>query len=182
MAYLRAGCDATKAVASLQPELRHEQQQRKGWRMLQHPDIRQAISDKLQQREEKYDTSRIAIVERLFSLLAKVERLPDTQLSRAIKLELEVLKELSAISGHHIQRHEVDSRSVSINLVGMTAPAIDDVNANAEQEQPELLEQPKKMFLPHNEDPAIDLTFDLSDLDDISSDEPEDIEEDPEDE
>lgn len=179
MAYLRAGCDATKAVASLQPEWTHEQQQRKGWRMLQHPDIRQAISDKLQEREQKYDTSRIAIVERLFSLLEKVERLPDTQLSRAIKLELEVLKELSAISGHHIQRHEVDSRSVSINLVGMTAPAIDDVNAQA----PASAEQPKKMFLPHNEDPAIDLTFDLSDLDDISSpDEPEDIEEDPDDE
>lgn len=177
MAYLRAGCDATKAVASLQPEWTHEQHQRKGWRMLQHPDIRQAITDKLQQREEKYDTSRIAIVERLFSLLDKVERLPDTQLSRAIKLELEVLKELSAISGHHIQRHEVDSRSVSINLVGMSAPA------STEQEQPELLEQPKKLFLPHNEDPAPDLTFDLSDLDDISSpDEPEeDIEEDPDD-
>lgn len=160
-------------------------------RMMNNPNIKQAISDKLVLRESKYDTSRQAIVERLFGLFDKLERLPDTQLARSIKLELEVLRELSSISGHHIQRHEVDSRNVSINLVGIEQPASNSVDVPAETKLIDIpAEQPSSLppgndpvvYARQNEEPAPDLLYDLSDLDDISEPAEDDpVAEDPDD-
>lgn len=184
MAYLRAGCDGVKAIASLHPELTKEQCYNRSYNLLQREDIKQAISDKLALRESKYDTSRQAIVERLFGLFDKLERLPDTQLARSIKLELEVLRELSSISGHHIQRHEVDSRNVSINLVGIEQPAGNsvDVPAETKEEINEPEQAPPQLLFPRNEEPAPDLVFGLDDLGHISEPSEDDpVTEDPDD-
>lgn len=75
-AYLKHGCDGVKAVAALFPDLSHDQHVRKAWNLSQREDVRIAIADKLAEREEKYDTSRLAIVERLFKLMEKLEQLP----------------------------------------------------------------------------------------------------------
>lgn len=154
-AYIKHG-DGAKAIAALHPELSHEQCVRKAWKLSQRDDIKHAIQDKLREREERYDTSRLAIVERLFRLLEKIEHLPSQQMARAIKLELEVLKEVSAISGHHLMKHEhTDNRNITVQLIGIDEPPVDVV---AEIPAPELVPL----------EPQEPVRYDLSDLDDIS--------------
>lgn len=164
--YIRSGCDATKACQALHPEDDEKTNKARGWKLISKPEIRNAIAEKLDQQVVKYNTGRDAIVERLFKLFEKIDALPPEQAVKAIKLELDVLKEVSAISGHHIQR-TVSDQSITIELVG-----VDHTGA----EVLPVIDVPNVPRLP---DPSDPLTFSLDEIDHLSDDPPEDLPEHP---
>lgn len=120
-AYVRSGCDATKAAALLHPNDSDETNQRRGWKLLQREDIKTAIADKLEQGITKYNTSREAMVERLFGLLDDVANLPESkQRVSHLKFVLDVYAQIAKISGlQHVHHHHDHQRSISINLQGV---------------------------------------------------------------
>ena len=172
--YIRNGCDPIKTSQQMFSADSPEQIKRRSRTMMQNQNIQQAISDKLLRQEEKYNTSRQAMTERLFSLIDKVALLPEGEQKLShLKFILSVYNELNKIAGHHQTTVNTnEQRSITVQLVG-----IDDAETiNNRIEDATIIVEPIKIEPSSLVDP---IPFSLDDLDEISDELPEDLMDDP---
>ena len=117
--FLRSGCNAFITMKNLNPNDSDQTNSARASRMMSDEGVQAAISDKLDQRLVKHDTSREAMTARLFDLIADVANLPESkQRISHLKFILDVYGQIAKISGLNQTKHTHDHnhRSIVVNI------------------------------------------------------------------
>ncbi len=165
--FIRSGCDAFRAMCNLHQSDDEKTNRIRANRMMKDPEVIEAISDKMDRHNAKHATTREAMIARIDALMERALALPDgDQKLSVLKFHLECTREMNRILGYHTTTHlHKTDNNISIELVGVDDQGVAIV---VPEEQPKAIEEgdPSQLAISF---PSFDpVSYDLSDLDDIS--------------
>lgn len=180
-AYFRANCDPTEAMIILHPNDDRNLNVRRGWRLMERPDVKEAIGDLQQQAAEKHLLSREDMLKELYDLIARANGLPDAGVKLStLKFSKDVLSEMAKVLGYNSSTVNTnEQRNITVQLVGIDdtaapAPAITDATII---EEPKTIPDAVQMELSFP--PSDPIPFSLDDFPEDQDDLPFDLDDDP---
>lgn len=162
-AYFRANCDPTEAMMILHPQDERIVNVRRGWKMMQRPDVKEAIGDLHTQTVERSVMSKEDVYHEILDLLTEAKGLDALTLREKlgrIKASRELIEVMMKLLGYGTTNiNTTEEKSITVQLVGIDPTQ--EVPVEIQDEQPE----PKQLEMDF--DPVV---YDLSELDDLSGD------------